>query len=53
MPAVLCVGYLHGLEIPYINKLANDFAAEICQFEGALPKYDRVYEAFRELMGFF
>ena len=51
--AVLCIGYLHGLEIPYINKLANDFASEICQFEGALPKYDRVYESFREQMGFF
>jgi len=51
--AVLCVGYLHGLEIPYINKLANDFASEICQFDGALPKYDRIYESFRELMGFF
>ncbi|MFZ1518883.1 MAG: carbohydrate kinase [Ignavibacteriaceae bacterium] len=51
--AVLCLGYLHGLEIPYINKLANDFASEICQFEGALPKYDRIYESFREQMGFF
>ena len=51
--AVLCVGYLHGLEIPYINKLANDFALEICQFDGALPKYDRIYESFREQMGFF
>ena len=51
--AVLCIGYLHGLEIPYINKLANDFASEICQFEGALPKYERIYESFREQMGFF
>jgi fructokinase len=51
--AILCAGYLHGLEIPYINKLANDFASEICQFEGALPKYDRIYESFREQMGFF
>lgn len=51
--AILCVGYLHGFEIPYINKLANDFASEICQFEGALPKYDRIYESFREQMGFF
>jgi fructokinase len=51
--AILCIGYLHGLEIPYINKLANDFASEICQFEGALPKYDRIYDSFRELMGFF
>jgi fructokinase len=50
--AVLCAGYLHGLEVPYINKLANDFASEICQFEGALPKYDRIYDSFREQMGF-
>ncbi len=51
--AVLCVGYLYGLELPLINKLANDFANEVCQFEGALPKYDRIYEDFREQMGFF
>lgn len=50
--AVLCAGYLHGLEVPYINKLANDFASEICQFVGALPKYDRIYDSFREQMGF-
>lgn len=51
--AILCLGYLHGFEVPYINKLANDFASEICQFDGALPKYDRIYESFREQMGFF
>ncbi len=51
--AILCIGYLSGLEIPYINKLANDFASDICQFEGALPKNDRIYESFREQLGFF
>lgn len=51
--AILCLGYLSGLEIPYINKLANDFASDICQFEGALPKNDRIYESFREQLGFF
>jgi fructokinase len=38
--AMLSIGYLYGFEIPYINKLANDFAYDICQFEGALPKND-------------
>jgi len=51
--AILCLGYLSGLEIPYINKLANDFASDICQFEGALPKNDRVYESFRQHLGIF
>ena len=51
--AMLCIGYLHGFEIPYINKLANDFASDVCQFEGALPKNDRIYESFREQLGIF
>ena len=51
--AMLCIGYLHGFEIPYINKLANDFASDVCQFEGALPKNDRIYESFREQLGLF
>jgi len=51
--AMLCIGYLHGFEIPYINKLANDFAFDICQFEGALPKNDRIYESYREQLGFY
>lgn len=50
--AILCIGYMLGMGIPYINKIANDFAFEICQFEGALPKNDRIYESFRELLGF-
>jgi fructokinase len=51
--AILCLGYLLGFEIPYINKLANDFASDICQFEGALPKNDRIYEGYREQLGFY
>lgn len=51
--AILCFGYLSGLEIPYINKLANDFAYDICQIEGALPKNDRIYESYREQLGIF
>jgi len=51
--AMLCIGYLYGFEIPYINKLANDFAYDICQYEGALPKNDRVYETYREQLGLF
>lgn len=51
--AILCLGYLLGFEIPYINKLANDFASDICQFEGALPKNDRIYEGYREQLGIF
>lgn len=51
--AILCLGYLLGFEIPYINKLANDFASDICQFEGALPKNDRIYEGYREQFGFY
>lgn len=51
--AMLCIGYLYGFEIPYINKLANDFAFDVCQFEGALPKNDRIYESYREQLGLF
>lgn len=50
--AILCLGYLLGLEIPFINKLANDFASDVCQFEGALPKNDRIYEGYKEQLGF-
>lgn len=51
--AILCIGYLQGQENTFINKLANEFASEICKFEGALPKNDRIYEEFREQLGFF
>jgi len=51
--AILCIGYLQGQENTFINKLANEFANEICKLEGALPKNDRIYEEFKEQLGFF
>ncbi len=51
--AILCIGYLQGQENTFINKLANEFASEVCKFEGALPKSDRIYESFRKQLGFF
>lgn len=51
--AMLCLGYLNGLEINLINKFANDFAGEICRIEGAIPKNDRLYENYRELLGIY
>ncbi|MGQ9799155.1 MAG: PfkB family carbohydrate kinase [Ignavibacterium sp.] len=51
--AMLCLGYLQGLEINRINKLANDFAGEICMIDGALPKNDRIYDNFRKLLGIY
>ena len=51
--AILCLGYLQGQENTFINKLANEFASEVCKFEGALPKSDRIYESFRKQLGFF
>lgn len=51
--AMLCLGYLQGLEINRINKLANDFAGEICLIDGAIPKNDRIYDNLRELIGIY
>lgn len=42
--AVLCIGFMQGWELMQINKMANDFASEICKVDGALPKSDRIYE---------
>lgn len=42
--SVLCIGFMQGWELLQINKLANDFASEICKVDGALPKSDRIYE---------
>ena len=45
--AILCLGYLNEMPIDGINKLANEFASEICLVNGALPKDDSVYEKYR------
>lgn len=41
--AILCVGYLRGMDIKKINNLANNFAADICGVKGALPSDDSIY----------
>lgn len=41
--SVLCIGYLRGWKLSKTNKLANEFANEICKIEGALPETDDIY----------
>lgn len=45
--AILCIGYLLNKPISEINKLANEFAGEICGICGALPKDDSVYNKYK------
>jgi len=45
--SVLCIGYLHGWKLAVINKLANEFAGEICHINGALPEDDKIYNKFK------
>ncbi|MEJ5351955.1 MAG: carbohydrate kinase [Melioribacteraceae bacterium] len=47
--AILCIGYLSQMDLFSINKLANEFAAEICMFEGAVPQDDSLYEKYRKI----
>lgn len=44
--SLLCVGYLKKMDIKKINKLANEFAADICGENGALPKDDSIYNKY-------
>jgi fructokinase len=46
--SILCLGYLNKWELKKINRLANEFAAEICKINGALPKDDKIYIRFRQ-----
>ncbi len=46
--AILCLGYLYKMPIAEINKLANEFAADICSIKGALPNDNLVYEKVRK-----
>jgi fructokinase len=46
--SILCLGYLNNWELGKINKLANEFAVQICMIEGALPKDDKIYIQFRQ-----
>ncbi len=47
--AILCLGYLYGFQIAEINKLANEFAAEICIISGALPESDSIYTKYKNI----
>jgi len=47
--AILCLGYLHGLAIEKINKLATKFACEICTVTGALPANDSFYINYQNI----
>lgn len=47
--AILCLGYLNKIPADKINKLANEFASEICMVDGALPNDDSVYEKYRSI----
>lgn len=48
--AVLCIGHLRGWELSKTNKLANEFANEICKIKGALPERDDVYFELKRRM---
>lgn len=48
--SILCIGYLRGWKLSKINRLANEFASEICKIEGALPNTDEVYSMIKEKM---
>lgn len=46
--SILCLGYLNNWELGKINKLANEFAGQICMINGALPKDDTFYTRFKQ-----
>jgi len=45
--AILCIGYMKNWDFSLINKLANEFATEICKIRGALPETDSLYKEFK------
>ncbi len=45
--AIICTGYVKNWNLEKMNKLANDFASEICQIKGALPTTDDIYNRIR------
>lgn len=47
--AILCLGYLKKMPLTKINKLANEFAAEICMVPGALPQDDSLYTKYKNI----
>ncbi|MCS7053711.1 MAG: carbohydrate kinase [Ignavibacterium sp.] len=51
--AILSIGFMLGIEPFRINKLANDFALEVCMIEGALLKDEIVYENLKNELGLY
>lgn len=45
--AALCIGYCKKWKIEAINKFANEFAADICGVEGAVPEDDEIYDKYK------
>ncbi len=46
--AIICLGYVRNWKLSKMNKLANEFANQICKIKGALPETDAVYEMLRK-----
>ena len=44
--AVLCLGYLNNMDLEKINRLANEFASDICTVNGAIPADDSIYSKY-------
>lgn len=50
--AMMSLGYLNKWSIEKTNKLASEFAAEICKIEGAIPGDEKLYENFKEKINY-
>lgn len=46
--AITCIGYVYNWNLEKLNKLANEFASQICLINGAIPKDDSVYDRFKD-----
>lgn len=50
--AMMSLGFLNKWSIEKTNKLASEFAAEICKIEGAIPGDEKLYENFKEKINY-
>lgn len=46
--AILCLGYLYKMDLGELNKVANEFALDVCMTSGALPD-NSVYEKYKPI----
>ncbi len=49
--SIYCIGALQNWSLEKINRLANDFASELCKINGALPKTDEIYKMMKQRIG--